>query len=229
MITDDKRALELANLLLREGSLRRNDPEHIGIYSELMENGPLYEEVEKRLGSVGYELVQLMGHLGVRIASNAVDGEQMRNRMQLHAGHIRLIVYLWVHLVYREWINLRRDLDLASKGDEQKSLFADESEGEPPSMSFKVLLDELGENLSRRSIKGALTGLQRWRFVRYDEKRDRIWADAGLYIYVDRNRMEDFVISLARRVGTEDPIEAVSRIAAGSRIPNHQEPTEEDS
>lgn len=225
---DDNRALELANLLLREGTLRKEDSEHAAVYGELMQDGPLFEEVEKRLRSVGYELVQLMGHLGVRVSSRVShDQAAVRNRMQLHAGHIRLIVYLWVHLVYREWINLRRDLDLAPKGDEQASLFADEQESGPPSMSYRVLLDDLGENFSKRSIKGYLAALQRWRFIRYDEKRDRVWADAGLYIYADRNQMEDFVVSLARRIGTTSPIEAVSRIATGSSVPDAESPREE--
>ncbi|MCP4676653.1 MAG: hypothetical protein GY854_14305 [Deltaproteobacteria bacterium] len=228
---DDSRATELANVLLQEGTLLVNDPEHRQIYTELMENAPLYQDVEQRLAAVGYELVQQVGHmgvrtrttgkahLGVRIASKLEDGGSRRNRMLLHAGHIRLIVYLWVYLVYREWINLRRDLDSVAPGNEQGSLLFDESsEDEPPSISYRHVVDEFGENMSKSHLKGVLGALQRWRFIRYDEKRDRIWADSALYVFVDRNRMEEFVVRLARRVGTDDPAEAVSQIATGSVI-----------
>lgn len=215
----DERAQAVANLILREGVLKKTDPDHQQIYTELMENSALYDDVLRRLSDVGYDLVQQIGHLGVRVARELEEAEGTRNRMQLHAGHIRAIVYLWTQLVYREWNNLRRGLDDVAPGNEQASLFEEpEALDEPPSMSYRAFIDAFFETTSKSTLKGILSALRRWRFIGVDEKRDRIWADSGLYIYVDRLRMEDFVVKLARRVGTDDPGEAVEMIATGSKI-----------
>lgn len=214
------RAQGLANLLLIEGALRRDDPEHQQIYVELMGDVTLYDEVRRRLAAVGYQLVQELGHLGARVAPDAQTGALPWNRMGVHSGHIRLIVYLWVQLVYREWTNLRRDLKTGAPG--QAALFdTDDS----PWISYKALVNDFGELSSKSHLVGLLRNLKRWRFIRYDERRDRIWADASLYIQVDRQRMEDFVIDLARRMGTEDPATAVKTIATGSQVAT---PTDEE-
>lgn len=42
-------------------------------------------------------------------------------------------------------------------------------------------------------------------------------------MYLDLRRMEDFVVDLARRLGTEDVNAAVLRVAKGSRIPEEAE------
>jgi hypothetical protein len=209
------RAAELAGLLLRDGALRREDDEHRLVYAELMADATLYDEVRARLAAVGFELVQELGHLGVRVAPDVVPTLPLRNRMGIHAGHVRLIVYLWVQLVYREWVNLRRGLESRPPGAEQGALFAAESEDEPPWIAYSRVYGEFAEHIPRARILGYLRALQRWRFVRFDEKRDRIWADASLYVLVDRNRMEEFVVGLARRLGTEDPAAAVRTVAVG--------------
>ena len=68
----DDRVTQIAHLFLREGSLRKGDAEHQEIYAELMGNTYLYEEVERRLAAVGYELVQELGHVGIRVASKGL-------------------------------------------------------------------------------------------------------------------------------------------------------------
>lgn len=208
------RAAELAGLLLRDGALRREDEEHRVLYAELMADAALFEDVRARLADVGFELVQELGHLGVRVAPEVVPTLPLRNRMGIHAGHVRLIVYLWVQLVYREWTNLRRGLESRPPGAEQGALFGAEDD-EPPWISYQRVYGEFAEHMPRTRILSYLRALQRWRFVRFDEKRDRIWADASLYILVDRNRMEEFVVGLARRLGTDDPAEAVRAVATG--------------
>jgi hypothetical protein len=210
------RAAELAGLLLRDGALRREDDEHRQIYAELMADAGLYDDVRARLAAVGFELVQELGHLGVRVAPEVVPTLPLRNRMGIHAGHVRLIVYLWVQLVYREWTNLRRGLETRAPGAEQGALFgADSADDEPPCIAYSRVYGEFAEHMPRTRILGYLRALQRWRFVRFDEKRDRIWADAGLYVLVERSRMEEFVVGLARRLGTDTPAEAVRAVAVG--------------
>ena len=135
--------------------------------------------------------------------------------MGLDAGHIRLLVYLWVHLVYREWTNLRRDLHTTAPGAGQALLFRDE---EAPYIPWNTVKTEFSEVISLSRFKMLLNRLQALRFIHYDEKRDRIWADAGLYVYLDLRRTEDFVVELARRMGTEDIGAAITHIAKGSRI-----------
>ena len=212
------RAAEIAGLLLREGALRRDDPEHREIYGDLMGDAPLFEEIRGRLAAVGFELVQELGHLGVRVASAVLSTATLRNRMGIHAGHVRLMVYLWVQLVYREWVNLRRGLRSKPPGAEQETLFAEEDDDaldEPAWIPYQKVFGEFADHMPRTHIKSYLRALQRWRFIRFDERRDRVWADASLYVLIDRNRMEEFVVGLARRLGTEEPAAAVADVALG--------------
>ncbi|MCP4604323.1 MAG: hypothetical protein GY847_28015 [Proteobacteria bacterium] len=211
----DERARQIAHLFLREGSLRREDAEHQEVYAELMSNTYLYDDVKQRLAQVGYELVQELGHIGVRVASKGLIDAETRNRMQLHSGHIRMIVYLWVHLVYREWLNLRNQMDTAAPGSEQGDFFAEE---DALHISYRAVLSEFSETVSKSYLKGVFSTLQRQRFIRVDEKRDRIWADSSLYVLVDRNRMEEFVIDIARRLGSTDPEDAISTVASGTAV-----------
>jgi hypothetical protein len=220
-MTED-RAGRIAHFLLREGVLRKGDREHGQIYQDLVGNPPFFAEVKQRLAQVGYELVENLGHLGVRPGMAENTATDLRNRMGLDAGHIRLLVYLWVHLVYREWTNLRRDLQTAPPGAGQTALFKEEDD-EATYIPWNNVKTEFAEVISISRFKGLLNRLQALRFIRYDEKRDRIWADSGLYVYLDLRRMEDFVVDLARRLGTEDVNAAVLRVAKGSRIPEEAE------
>jgi hypothetical protein len=207
------RAMEIASVLLRLGALRRDDSDHQVIYEELGKDAILCETVRSRLAAVGYDLVDDLGHLGVRVSSTAEAMYPTRNRMGLTAAHIRMIVYLWTQLVYRELVNLRRGLSAAAPG--HLDLF-DKSD-ESPFVSYRAVWNDFSQRMPASHIKSALSTLKRHRFVRYDEKRDRIWADASLYTLVDRARMEDFVVDLARRLGTEDVGDAVARVVVGSQ------------
>lgn len=217
MSVDLDRAGELAGLLLREGALNREDPEHQRLYADLMGDELLFRSVHERLAAVGYELIQELGHLGARVAAAAEQAGTIRNRLGVHAGHVRLIVYLWTHLVYREWKNLRWGDDGAAPGPDQGLIFDEPQEEQVAWMSLKKLEADFADQLSRSALTGFLNQLRRWRFIRLDRRRDRIEADASLYIQVDRHRMEAFVIGLARRLGSAAPLEAVTEIAAGSR------------
>jgi len=212
------RAAELAQLLLKEGALRGADPEHHAVREELLGDAALFDEVRRRLAAVGYRLVERLGHVGVAPEPDAATVGPPRNRMGLHAGHVRLIVYLWTHLVYREWQDLRRGRVTAAPGAEQGGLFASADLDEPPSIGYAHVRAELAEVMSAARLKALLQGLQRWRFVAYDDKRDRIWADAALYTMVDFQRMEDFVIDLARRMGSDDALAAVRAVAGGTPV-----------
>ena len=213
-----QRATEIANLLLREGALREGDPEHQAVYEELTTNTALFQEVHRRLAAVGYDLVSYLGRLGVRIDPTALDAAEHRNRMGLHAGHIRLLVYFWVQLVYRESVALTRGQQTAAPGAEQAALFGGDDDLEPPWISYARVFADFADVMSRSRFKGLLTGLRRWRFIGHDEKRDRIWAGPPLFTLIDQRRMEECVIERARRLGTSDPAEAVSAIATGSGL-----------
>jgi hypothetical protein len=214
-----ERALEIAHLLLREGALRQDDREHQEVYAELSGDAALYEEVRGRLAAVGYDLKERFKHLGVRVSAEAADATPTKNRMGLDAGHIRLIVYFWTHLVYREVNNLRRELQSRPPGGEQRGLFTAPEE-EEIFLSFRAVIDDFAESVARNVLLGRLRHLRRHRFIRLDEKRDRIWADASLYVLLDHERMEDFVLDLARRMGTAEPLAAVDAIATGSPVPD---------
>jgi hypothetical protein len=210
----DDRAQQIAHLFLREGSLRKTDLEHQTIFAELMGNTYLFDDVKRRLQEVGYELVQELGHIGVRVPTRALLDLESRNRMGLNAGHIRMIVYLWVQLVYREWLNLRNQMDSVAPGAEQGDFFAEE---EALWISYKNVMSEFSETVSKSYLKGVISRLQMYRFIRVDERRDRIFADSSLYILVDRCRMEAFVIDIARRLGSPDPLAAITEVATGSK------------
>lgn len=213
-----ERAAEIASLLLREGALRAADAEHRELRAELLGRADLFADVGDRLKAVGYRLVERLGHIGVAVDPATAVLSAGRNHMGLHAGHVRLICYLWVHLVYREYNDLRRDSEGGAPG--QTGLFEDGLEGaeEAPFIAYTYVYNDFAETLSKSYFKSLLTALRRWRFVRTDERRDRIWADASLYTLVDLERMEDFVIDMARRIGAEDPAAAVVAIATGSAV-----------
>jgi hypothetical protein len=209
------RATEIASLLLRLGSLRRDDAEHQLVYEELGKDPVLAEALRNRLAAVGYDLVDDLGYLGVRVSAAAEGAFRTRNRMGLTSAHIRMIVYLWTHLVYRDLVNLRRGMQTAAPG--HLELF--DKTDEAPFVSYRAVWNDFAQRMPATQIKGTLSALKRHRFVRYDEKRDRIWADASLYVLIDRTRMEDFVVDLARRLGTDDVTAAVTQVVQGSEAP----------
>jgi len=208
------RAMEIASLLLREGVLRRDDPEHRLIVEELGKDPIIAEAVRERLAAVGYTYVDDLGHVGVRVSAEAEGAWATRNKMGLTSAHVRLIIYLWTQLVYREVVTLRRGIESAAPG--QTSIF--DAADEEPYVSYRAVWTIFAERMSATHLKGVLKALKRQRFIRYDEKRDRIWADGALYVLVDRARMEEFVLELARRLGTADPAQAVELIVTGSAI-----------
>jgi hypothetical protein len=212
-------ASKIAHVLLREGAFNRSDPEHKDLYAQLVGDSALYDEVSRRLAQVGYELVQSMGHAGIRVSRERAAAIARRNNMGLHAGHVRLLVYLWTHLVYRERLDLRRDLKETQPGTGQMLMVATD---EPPGISYKQVFADFAESTRKTHFTQYLKKLRRWRFVRYDEKRDRIWADAMLYTLIDPNEMESFVIDLARRLGTDTEEDAVLAVATGTPIPANE-------
>ena len=131
----------------------------------------------------------------------------------MDAVHIRLLVHLWVRLVYREGNNLRRDVNTLPAG-RAPELFGSE---EPIWISLTQIRNEFGQLGSATYLKGLLGRLREGRFIQIDERRDRVSADAALYILLDQHRMEEFVIDLARRLGESEPAEAVRKAATGSR------------
>ena len=116
-------------------------------------------------------------------------------------------------------VNLRRDLRSAPPG--QSGLF-DDPDAEPY-VSYRAVWATFAERMSATHLKGVLKALKKQRFIRYDEKRDRIWADGALYVLIDRARMEEFVVDLARRLGSADPVAAVEQVTTGSTVPDDSE------
>jgi hypothetical protein len=193
-------ATELANALLRLGVLDPHDPEQRALREALFADSVLYDDVKQRLLAVGYDLVQLLGHVGARLQrQSALDPlVTARNNLGLDARHVRLLVYLWLHLVYRQLKELSRDEPTQPVGRTQ-TLFgfepADEAEA-PSSLPMAELQAEFAELTSKVQLKGALTLLKRHGFVR--EEGGALTAGPAIYVLVDHERMEEFVVGLAR-------------------------------
>ena len=209
--------MEIGSVLLRLGALRRDDPEHQVIAEELAKDSALSEAVRSRLAAVGYDFIDDLGYLGVRVSGTAEAMFPTRNRMGLNAAHIRMIVYLWTQLVYREVVSLRRGLKTSAPG--HLDLFDNSNKDDVPFVSFRAVWGDFAQRMPASHIKAALSMLKRHRFIRYDEKQDRIWADASLYVLVDRVRMEEFVLDLARRLGADDVHSAIAQVITGSQSP----------
>ena len=62
-----QRAIDITNALLRLGVLDPIDPNQGALREELFGDAALWDDVAERLSAVGYELVQMLGHLGVRL------------------------------------------------------------------------------------------------------------------------------------------------------------------
>ena len=217
-------AIEFANLLLREGCLRRENTDHAEVYKTLMANQELYQDVRDRLASVGYQLVNHMGHLGVRLMPTAATIGVFRNNMGLNAGHIRLLTYLWVHLLYREWIDLRMESKASNTGVGQGHMFDLEAERTAPWMDLAIVRNDFREITSDSQFTALLNKLVRELFVRSADKR--LYAGPALYVLIDFHSMEEFVIGLARRLGAADAAQAVLQIATGSKLPDPETETE---
>ncbi len=195
------RAAELANVLLRLGVLDRDDPEQAALREELFGDDALYEDVSRRLRAVGYELVQMLGHVGVRLERSAAVEPLVtaRNNLGLDARHVRLLVYLWVQLLYRHLKAALREEDDEPRGRTQTLLGLEEPDNhdDEPTLPRAELIAEFGEFLSKTALKGALTTLKKQRFV--IEERGVLRAGPAMYVLIDHERMEEHVVGLARR------------------------------
>lgn len=196
----ERRARELAHHLLRVGCLDPEDADDRALYEELIGNAPLYDRVAERLAGVGYTLHQFFGQLGVRPDRDA-EAAGGGNTLGLHAGHIRLLVWLWVQLVYRQIKAAARDEEVEPLPGRSQALFdfADAPDEAPPEVSWAELLTEFSELYSEATIKQFLGTLRKHRFVVQRRRVDPITAGPSLYVMVDPVRMEEYVVGLARR------------------------------
>ena len=182
---------------------------HAELRDELLTDDLLYRGVRGVLESVGYELVQFFGHIGVRLARGIELGPalELRNNLNLDARHVRLIVYLWTQLVYRQIKEVLRDEHTEPRGRGQ-TLFdlGVEADDAPPELPYGEVLAEFEEDYSRTQIDGVLTGLRKSGFIKQERKRGAVRAGPALFVLVDRVRMEEFVVGLARkRAADEEP------------------------
>jgi len=195
------RAAELANVLLRLGVLDRDDPEQAALREELFADDSLYEEVSSRLQAVGYELVQMLGHVGVRLERSAAIEPLVtaRNNLGLDARHVRLLVYLWVQLMYRHLKATLRDEAEEPRGRTQTLLGLDDPDAgdDEPTLPRAELEAEFGDMISKTALRGAVTTLRKQRFV--IEDRGVLRAGPAMYVLIDHERMEEHVVGLARR------------------------------
>lgn len=193
-------AAEIAHTLLRLGVLNPPDPEQQQLREHLLSAPALYQEVSRRLDAVGYELVQFLGHLGVRSGRGVeVAAGGARNNLGLDARHVRVLVYLWVQLLYREIKLAVREEEDEPAGRHQ-TLFGFEPDTEqPPALPVSELEAEFSETTSKSVLKGVMTTLRRQGFVQYGRDRTELQAGPALYVLIDHERMEEHVVRLARR------------------------------
>lgn len=202
-------AVDVANALLRLGVLDPDDPKQQALRQELFGDPVLWSEVSERLGSVGYDLVQLLGHVGVRLSrTTAVDPlGTARNNLGLDARHVRVLVYLWLHLVYRQLKETLRDETTEPRGRSQTLFDLDDDEDDaPPTLPESELFAEFSDMYAKTTIKAALTGLKRAGFIK--KRGAELQAGPALYVLIDQERMEEHVVGLARRGEDALPPEA---------------------
>lgn len=196
-----QRVMSIANVLLRLGSLDPDEPQQRELREELFSDPVLWDAVQDRVQAVGYDLVQLLGHVGVRLSQDVAVSPLVtaKNNLGLDARHVRVLVYLWVQLVYRQLTEAQREHDQEPKGRTQTLFGLDESgdEDAPPTLPMSELIAEFEDQTDLRGLKGALTGLKRHGFVR--EQKGLLVAGSALYILLDHERMEEHVVGLARR------------------------------
>lgn len=197
------RAVAVANALLRQGYLDPDDADQRAIREELFGDPALWDAVSERLRSVGYELVQMLGRVGVRLTREAALDPLItaKNNLGLDARHVRLLVYLWVHLVYRHIKETLREEPGAPAGRSQTFLGFEEldDEDDTPTLPLSELNAEFAEVYPKTTIKAALTGLKKAGFVK--ESGGTLQAGPALYVLLDHERMEEHVVGLARRGG----------------------------
>jgi hypothetical protein len=195
------RAAAIANALLRQGYLDPDDADQRAIREELFGDPALWDAVAERLAAVGYELVQMLGRVGVRLSREAAVDPLLtaKNNLGLDARHVRVLVYLWVHLVYRHLKETLRDEPGEPQGRSQTFFGFEEPAGEDdtPTLPTSELFAEFGETYAKTTIKSALTGLKRHGFAK--ESKGRLEAGPALYVLLDHERMEEHVVGLARR------------------------------
>jgi len=200
----DERATAIAHLLLRVGVLDPDDPDHQQVREDLIADSALHAAVRERLAAVGWRLEQFLGYWGVRLdreVQAAVVGLPRGGDLQAH--HLRMLIWLWVHLVYRQIEAARREEEPeALPGRRQRALdFGDGSEAkdETPSVPYEEVLAEFGQQYNEKSVKGMLSVLRKYRFVRQDGASGPIRPGPALFVLVDPLRMEEHVVGLARR------------------------------
>lgn len=203
-------AVDVANALLRLGVLDPDDPNQQELRKELFGDPVLWDEVAARLGAVGYDLVQILGHVGVRLSRlTAVDPlGTAKNNLGLDARHVRVLVYLWLHLVYRQLKETLRDESAEPQGRSQTLFGFDDADDDdaPPTLPVAELYAEFADIYAKTTLKAALTGLKRTGFVK--EAAGELVAGPALYVLIDHERMEEHVVGLARRGEENLPPEA---------------------
>ncbi len=204
-----RHAADVANALLRLGALDPADPHQRDLRWELFGDPVLWDEVSERLGAVGYDLVQMLGHVGVRLSrATAVDPlVTAKNNLGLDARHVRVLVYLWLHLVYRQLKETLREERSEPQGRSQTLFGFDETEDSdaPPTLPVSEVQAEFADIYAKTTIKAALTGLKRSGFVK--QSAGQLRAGPALYVLIDHERMEEHVVGLARK-GEDLPPEA---------------------
>lgn len=205
------RARDAANALLREGVLDPRRDEHAELRERLLTDDALFSAVQQRVGDVGFDLVQFLGHMGVRLTRDAELGAavDVRNNLGLDVRHIRLIVFFWVQLVYRQIKATLRE-EPAQQAAYAGPLRLDLGDaGELVELSWAEVVAAFEADYGRSTIKSLVTGLKRWRFVTQDGATGPLRAGPALYVLVDPLLMEEFVVGLARRgqpfASEEDP------------------------
>ncbi len=200
----DERAAAIAHLLLRVGVLDPDDPDHQQVRQDLIADSALLAAVRERLAAVGWRLEQFLGHWGVRVdrgVESAAVGLPRGGDLQAH--HLRMLIWLWVQLVYRQVEAARREEEPdALPGRRQRALdFGDEPDprDETPSVAFEEVLAEFGQQYSERGVKGMLSVLRKHRFVRQEGATGPVRAGPALFVLVDPLRMEEHVVGIARR------------------------------
>jgi len=206
----DVRIRAVASALLQQGVLDPDRKAHAELRDELLTDDLLYRGVRDVLANVGYDLVQFFGHIGVRVARGIELGPalDLRNNLALDARHVRMIVYLWSQLVYRQIKEVLREEDTEPRGRGQTlfDLAGVDAEDEPPELPYAEVVAEFEEEYSRSQIDGVLTGLRKSGFIKQERKKGAVRPGPALYVLVDRVRMEEFVVGLARkRAADEEP------------------------
>lgn len=198
-------AAHVANALLRLGALDPDDPDQNELRQELYGNPALWDEVSTCLDHVGFELVDVLGRVGVRVGRGVAVAPLVsaRNNLDLNAGHIRVLVYLWLQLVYRQIQETLRDHASEPQGRGQTLLGFEDADAEPETtLPTAELYAEFSE-LSRSHTKGVLGALKRAGFVK--ESAGVLRAGPALYVFIDHERIEEAVVGMARKGAQDDP------------------------